>query len=94
MIKLTKADTWELFNRWIFMDIVHFVSGVEEDWFTDDDGYGRYIYADKKCNLYIDEQETVDIQRLADYGLRKLDDFIGLMSNEKYHLIGVFWYNK
>ena len=43
------------------MDIAHFASGVEEGWLTNDDGYGRYIYADKKCNLYIDEQEIVDI---------------------------------
>ena len=94
MTKLTKKNTWELFDRWIFMDIAHFASGVEEDWLTGNDGYGRYIYADKKCNLYIDEQKIVDIQKLADYGLCKLDDFIDLMSNEKYHLIGVFWYNK
>jgi hypothetical protein len=94
MTKLTKDNTWELFDRWIFMDIAHFASGVEEDSLTDDDGCGNYIYADKNCNLYVDEEEYADLHKLAKYGLYKLDEFIESMSNEKYRLIGVFWYNK
>ena len=94
LTKLTKKNTWELFDRWIFMDISHFVEDVGYNFLTDDDGYGHYIYADNNCNLYVDKEECVDLHELANNGFYKLDEFIELMSNKKYHLIGVFWYNK
>ena len=93
MKKLSKKDTWRLWDRWIFMDIVHFMIDVDNECIMDCDGYGEYVYTDENCQLYTNE-DYVNFCELRKYGFFGLDEFIGSKSNNKYRLIGVFWYNK
>ena len=94
MKRLNKTNTWELFNSWIFMDIMHFFNDVDGGGITDYDGQGQYIYADNNCNLYIGENDFIDFEELSQYDFFKLDEFVQKKSTKDYHLIGVFWYNK
>lgn len=94
MKKLTKDDFWKLSDRWIFMDIAHFMDDACSSCITDYDGCGQYVYIDDKCNLYTDEYNYINFSELAKYDYFTLDEFIKKKSTEDYHLIGVFWYNK
>lgn len=46
------------------------------------------------CDVYIDEESIIDFNELSKYDYFDLDKLIEMKSTEKYHLIGVFWYNK
>ena len=94
MRKLNSSDYENLTDRWIFMDIAHFMGDVDAKCIMSFDGFGRYVYADKKCNLYVDDESIIDFNELSKYDYFDLGDFIKDKTTEKYHLIGVFWYNK
>lgn len=94
MRKLNSSDYENLTDRWIFMDIAHFMSDVDDECITRFDGFGQYVYADEKCDLYVDDESPIDFNELSKYDYFDLDDLIKDKTIEKYHLIGVFWYNK
>jgi thermostable 8-oxoguanine DNA glycosylase len=98
MKKFNESDRNYLFNENIFMDIKHFLSNVADGYIMDYDGVGHYVYVDKKCNLYIDE-DYIDFDILSEYDFKhswykEVEEFKNFMNTEKYHILGVFWFNK
>lgn len=91
MKKLNGKNSWSLFDKQNFKDIYHFIFMVDNYYIDKDEGYGHYVYVDEDCQLYIDEDSEINIDEL--YSANDLlDNLIRKKSNEKYHLIGVFWY--
>ena len=94
MRKLNETDFWAISDNWIFMDIRHFWGSVDDGYIRKCDGSGEYVYSDKDCNLYVDNDNYINFDELLNYNYYKLDDFVKNKSTEDYHLIGVFWFNK
>lgn len=94
MKRLTEKDFWELSDRWIFMDIVHFISDVRDGCISSYDGNGTYVYTDSKCRLYEDDEHHISFKEIEKVTMFNVDTFIEKKSTDKYKLIGVFWFNK
>jgi len=73
------------------MDISHFIDDVRSGYITDYDGCGEYVYTDEKCQLWVDEDNSINFNEI---NCSNVDAFIENKSNDKYKLLGVFWYNK
>lgn len=96
-----------LFDDWCFKSLVDFADDVESGGIIDYDGYGEFIYIDKKGTLYTKLDEYIypsEIGKIISEEASKEDIFFTCFDAAKairekytdgeYKPFAVFWYNR